>query len=246
MTNQNNNIKESDDLKEVIFNTIYFFKKHYVTLVVFVGLGLGIGFFTSKNTSEKYATFFVVENGGLPNDIIKDVAYPDSTQNFTNLTQGEYLEELNRLKNVTSIIADTTGRSSSIKYNLELSDTSNLVDVQNSIITFLGTNQYASEYTKGELNRFKDEIKETNSQIDLLNDSTATLNKNSLIDLLNRNETLRNKQAKIGRFDLIQPIQEANKFSLELKSYLLIGAFLGLVLGIVFGYLKDILSNFRK
>lgn len=235
---------KSDDLSEVLINTVQFIKRHLILLISFTLIGLGFGVILNQFTSEKYTTFFVIENGGLPSEIIKDVATPDSTQNFTVLSNEEYKEKLSLLSSVTELVADTTGRNNSIKYNIKLSDTLNTKDIQNTIVTFLGTNSYVNEYTQDELNRINNEIINTNKVInDLLMNSDSlekTYQDKNLTTLLNRNQKLNQEQNKIGRFDIIQPIQSPIKESLDLTSYIMIGMILGIVIGVFIGYLKDV------
>lgn len=238
---------KSDDLSEVLINTVHFIKKHLIILIAFTLIGFGFGVILNRFASEKYTTFFVIENGGLPSEIIKDVAIPDSTQNFTILSNEEYNEKLSLLSSVTELVADTTDRTGSIIYNIELADTSNTKDIQNTIVTFIGTNSYVNEYTLEKLDQINDEIINTNkviSNLSTIEDSSEkSFQDENLTNLLNRNQKLHQQQNKIGRFDIIRPIQKPIKASLELKSFVMIGLVLGIVLAVFIGYIKDVFFN---
>lgn len=249
MNKTENTPTQNDDLSEVIITTFKFVKQHLFVLLLFTLIGIVLGYVMSITTPKKFSTSFVIENGGFPSEIVKVVAYPDSTQNFTSLSQKEYEKGILTLKKTTTLIADTTERTQTLKYNIELSDTSGFKNIEKVLIVFLKTNNYLNNYIKEEKKRITNEINTTNKLIETiinkLDAKTISYAEKNLSELLKRNESLNQQLKKLGRFDVLQPIQETKNESLSFSSFLSIGTVLGFVLGVVFGYAKDLIFRLK-
>ncbi len=256
--------KREIDLLSLITNSILFFKKHFILIIILLTLGLTVGaveFFYGKNY---YRTNLIASSPVVNKQIIYEIVEPISFFVKNEMYDSVSIQldiDVDKAKSIREIDLDTS-INEAVVITLDLYDKDNISEIQMGLINYFNN----IPYIKSTIVKRRSELE---NYIALLDQEIEDLNEMQKMVLVNLNEENNQKMVSAGglfnemviiyekKIELEEEYNSLHSFTLinnnlifiaqkSLKKNLVIYGILGLLIGVIVSAIIELNILIRK